>query len=85
MANHKSALKRARQNEKRRIRNRSGRSAVRKEVKQFESVAAGEGDAAALLPAMMSTLAGAAAKGYMPKRRAARKIARLSRRVHADG
>ncbi len=85
MANHKSALKRARQNEKRRIRNRAGRSAVKNDIKQFEAAAAGDADAAPLLPAVMSSIAGAAAKGYLPKRRAARKIARLSRRVHKDG
>lgn len=84
MANHKSALKRARQSEKRRVRNRSGRSAVRKHVKQFEEAAAGEGDAKAMLPSVMSAIARASSKGFMPKRRASRKIARLSRRLNAS-
>ncbi len=85
MANHKSALKRARQNEKRRIRNRAGRSAVKKQIKEFEAAVAGEGDASPQLPSIMSAIAGAAAKGYIPKGRAARKIARLSRSLNASG
>ena len=83
MANHKSALKRARQSEVRRVRNRAGRSAVKKQVKQFEA-AASEGQAAPLLAGVMSALARAGSKGFIPKRRAARKIARLSRRLNAE-
>lgn len=79
MANHKSALKRARQNEQRRVRNKAGRSALRTSVKKFET-ALEQGEAADL-PTAMSALAGAAAKGYIPKKRAARKIGRLAKRL----
>lgn len=76
MANHKSAVKRARQNEKRRERNRSGRAANRTAVKKFlAEVATGNAN----LPAIMAQLAGSGKKGIIPKKRAARKIARLSR------
>ena len=84
MANHKSALKRARQSEIRRVRNRAGRSAVKKQIKEFETAVAGEGVAAPLLPTVMSALARAGSKGFIPKRRAARKIARLSRRLATE-
>ena len=82
MANHKSALKRARQNENRRVRNRAGRSAMRAELKKFDTAAETDGNAAAaLLSHTVSTLAGAGKKGLIPKQRASRKIARLSKRV----
>ena len=48
MANHVSALKRARQNEKRRLRNRAGRAANRTIVRKFEAALA-EGKAADVL------------------------------------
>ena len=58
MANHVSALKRARQNEKRRTRNRAGRAANRTVVRKFEAALA-DGNAAALLPEAMAQLASA--------------------------
>ncbi len=82
MANHVQALKRANQNIKRRERNRAGRAANRTEVKKFQTaIEAGTG--AELLPALMAQLAGSAAKGTIPKKRASRKIARLSKRLAA--
>ena len=82
VANHVSALKRANQNNKRRDRNRAGRATNRTEVKKFlAAVEAGAG--AGALPVLMSQLAGSAAKGTIPKKRAARKIARLSKKLHA--
>ena len=78
MANHVSAEKRARQNEKARARNRAGRAANRQAIKKLQAaVAAGNG--AAEFPNTMAQLAGSAAKGVIPKKRAARKIGRLAK------
>ncbi|MEY3013948.1 MAG: ribosomal protein [Pseudomonadota bacterium] len=82
MANHKSALKRARQNEKRRLRNRAGRSAVRTTVKNLRTaIDAGSADNASLAGAM-EIVAGAGAKGVIPKKRASRMISRLAKAMH---
>ncbi len=82
MANHKSAIKRARQNEKRRIRNRSGRSTMKSVLTKFETTMDSDPAAAAsLLQETASELAIAAKKGLIPKQRASRKIARLSKRL----
>ena len=85
MANHKSAEKRMKQNEKRRISNISVKSLVKtrtKEVlKAFEEKdqeKAGE----ALIKAR-SVIAKAAAKGKLHKNNAARKISRLTRKVNS--
>lgn len=85
MANHPSAEKRAKQNEKRRDRNRAGRASNRTAVKKL-TAAIGEGlktGGAELLSATMAQLAGSAAKGTIPKKRASRKIGRLAKAVHA--
>lgn len=84
MANHVSALKRARQNEKRRLRNRAGRAANRTIVRKFEAALA-EGKAAEVLPEAMAQLAGSAAKGVIPKKRASRKIGRLAKAMAKQG
>ncbi len=81
MANHVSALKRAKQNEKARNRNRAGKAANRTAVKKF-LVAAEQGQGVAALPAVMSQLASSAAKGVIPKKRASRKIARLAKSLN---
>jgi small subunit ribosomal protein S20 len=81
VANHKSALKRARQNEKRRLRNKSGRATNRTAVRKFVGEIE-QGTAQAGLATIMSVLAGSAAKGFIPKKRAARKIGRLARAMH---
>ena len=84
MANHKSALKRARQNEIRRLRNKSLRTRTKNVIKEVRTVSAeGAADAAAqkLLKAQ-SVIDRAAKKGAIHKRTAARKISRLSRLVN---
>jgi len=78
VANHTSALKRAKQNEKTRERNRAGRAANRTAVRKFEA-AVDNGQGAAQLPVLMAQLAGSAAKGTIPKKRASRKIARMAK------
>ena len=81
MANHKSAIKRARQNEIRRIRNRSVRTRVKSVVKSVrQAVAENQTDTLeAQLKEAQSTIDNAAKKGVMHKRTAARKVARLTK------
>ena len=82
MANHKSALKRARQNEKRRMRNRAGRSVVRTTVKGLRNqIDQGSATGAALAKAM-EVVAGAGSGGIIPKKRASRQISRLAKAMH---
>ncbi len=84
MANHKSAEKRARQNVKRRERNRQSRSRIRSLEKDLrEAIDGGKAaEGAAQLPKVEGALRRAAARGLLPKRRASRKISRLAKRVH---
>ncbi len=80
MANHKSALKRARQNEKRNARNRAGRSTLRSAVKSFRnSVESDTPTPASELHSVMSVVAGAGSKGFITKQTASRTISRLSK------
>jgi len=78
LANHKSALKRARQNEERRLRNKAVKSRVKHAVKTVRTAAA-SGDAAEPLQQAQSTIDKAAKKGVIHRRAAARKISRLAR------
>jgi small subunit ribosomal protein S20 len=87
VAQHASALKRHRQSEKRRVRNKQLKTqlkhivrTVRASVDQKDQKAAADGLAGA-----SRALAKAASKGVIHRNAAARKIARLSRAVHALG
>ncbi|HME70728.1 MAG TPA: 30S ribosomal protein S20 [Myxococcota bacterium] len=84
MATHKSAEKRARQSEARRLRNRHMKTRVRSVVKEF--VVALEGGKAEgvqdKLRAAERALRKAASKGLIPKRRASRTVSRLAKRLH---
>jgi len=84
VANHKSAAKRARQDEKRRERNRGERSRVRSVVKGVREAAdAGDAETARQrLHEAERTLRKAASKGVIPKQRASRKVSRLARRLN---
>ena len=81
MANTKSAEKRARQNGIRRARNQSVRTQVKSVVKHARETFAGKDPAASqqALRAAMKTLSGAASKGVLHPRNAARRISRLAR------
>jgi len=81
LANHKSALKRAGQNEIHRQRNRSVKSRVKTMVKQVHQAVASEaGDSIANdLKAAQATIDKAVKKGVLHKRTGARKVARLAR------
>ena len=81
MANHKSALKRARQSEIRRMRNKSYRTRVNNVTKQVR-LAEGESSGETIttnLNLAKSVIDIAAKKGTIHKKTAARKISRLSK------
>ena len=80
MANIKSQIKRNRQNEKRRLRNRAVRSELRTQQKAAESAAGTENEAEALNEAI-KRIDKAAAKGVLHKNAAARRKSRLVARV----
>ncbi len=81
MANHKSAIKRARQNEIRRVRNKAVRTRIKKLTKNLRASAgqAGAEDTAAVLNRAKSVIDKAAKKRVIHKNTAARKVSRLSR------
>ena len=85
MANHKSALKRARQSETKRLRNKAAKTRVKSVVKDVRMAAADSANdqIANQLNAAKSTIDKAAKKGVIHKRTAARKISRLSKLVNA--
>jgi small subunit ribosomal protein S20 len=85
VANIRSAIKRARQNEKRRTRNATVRSAVRTSVRSARTALAGgqAGDARAAVAQTVQTLDKAVTKGVVHKNTAARKKSRLARQLNA--
>ena len=84
MANHKSAKKRALQNEVRRLRNRSVRTQIKSIVKTVRTAAEGEDktQGPVQLKLAQSAIDKAAKKGVYHRRAASRKIARLARLVN---
>ena len=87
MANHKSAIKRARQNEIRRLRNKAARTRIKKLTKGLRQSAeqSGSKDTAAMLNRTKSVIDKAAKKGVIHKNTAARKVSRLSRIANSAG
>ena len=83
LATHKSARKRIRQTEKRRVRNQAVRSKTRTVVKKFrQALAAGEIETAtARFRDAERALRKAASKGVLPKTRASRHVGRLARNL----
>ena len=80
MANHKSAQKRARQNERRRAHNRTIRSNYRTEIKKFLTLVE-EGkkeEATTALPLVQKLIDKACSKGVIKKNNASRKKSRLT-------
>ena len=87
MANSKSAIKRARQNEKRRVQHRVVRSKLRTMLNQFEE-ALTQGDQAAAEQAFRKAegeLMRAASKGVIPRERASRRTGRMASRLSKLG
>jgi small subunit ribosomal protein S20 len=85
VAQHASALKRHRQSEKRRLRNRGLKTQLRHVVRSVRASIEQKDpkDAAAALATASRALAKAASKGVIHRNAASRKIARLSRAVRA--
>lgn len=80
VANIKSQIKRNRQNEKRRLRNRAVRSELRTREKAVMAAAGGDGEAEALRQTI-KRIDKAVAKGVIHKNTAARKKSRLSAKL----
>ena len=84
MANHKSALKRNRQNEKRNERNRVGRTRIKNAIKSvlLEIDEKNKTEIQNTLKKASKIISKNAAKGVIHKRAASRKVASLARKVH---
>lgn len=84
MANHKSAIKRIRQTEKRTAVNRGNRSRVRTQIKKLRTALAGSDQAQTqeLLNPTISTIDKAVNKGILHKNTAARYKSRLTKHVN---
>ncbi len=80
MPTHKSAIKRMRQNERRRLINKAHRSNLRKSIKSFRDLEKGEASKGQI-PHIASTIDKAAQKGIIHHRKAARLKSRLSRKT----
>lgn len=82
---HRSAMKRARQSEKRRVRNQSRKTRVKRLVREVrQAVAAHNLEAAqTALQKAIPVISRVAGKGTIHWRTAARKISRLTRQVNA--
>ncbi len=85
MANHKSALKRIRQSERRRKRNQHIRTQMRTMVKHCrEALDSGDGVRATdAFKIAEREIRRAATRGVIPKKRADRSISRLAKRLSA--
>jgi small subunit ribosomal protein S20 len=83
MANIASQIKRNRQNEKRRLRNKAARSEMKTRARRaLEAAEAGNAvEARQLLRLAQSTIDGAVANKVMHRNTASRRMARLARRV----
>ena len=85
MANIKSQIKRNRQNEKRRLRNRNFRGAARTAVKDAHHAMTSGTDSQAAVMAAISALDKAAQKGAIHARNASRRKGRLMKQLRVSG
>jgi small subunit ribosomal protein S20 len=86
VANIKSQIKRNRQNERRRVRNKAARSEIKTRVMGAVAAAAGGSDSAAdALRAAVKKLDTAAAKGIIHKNQAANRKSRIMKRLARIG
>lgn len=85
MAHHKSAKKRIRQNENRRLRNRHIRTTLRSALKKLEQTVEQQNteEVKSLLDKTISIVDSAASKGVIHKNKAARHVSRIRRKVSA--
>jgi small subunit ribosomal protein S20 len=86
MANHASALKRQRQSEKRRQRNRGTKSAINTTVKKLlASLNEKDADTArGLYKESIARIDSAVTKGTLHRKTASRRISRLTKKVNAQ-
>ncbi len=82
MANHKSAIKRIAQSEKKRLRNRIVKTRVKNAVKKVNAAVNTGEETTLQLTAAQSLIDKAAKKGVIHKRTAARKISRLAASIN---
>jgi small subunit ribosomal protein S20 len=83
MANIKSQIKRNRQNEGRRVRNKAVRTELKTQAKKVRTAASGgQSEAAQLFRQAARDLDKAASRGAVHKRTAARRKSRLARQVN---
>lgn len=84
MANHKSAIKKAKQDLVRRARNRSGRSRLRTIIKRYRAgLAEGNSEISSQLTGLISLIDRSAKCGYIHRNAAARLKSRLSKQTNA--
>jgi small subunit ribosomal protein S20 len=85
MANHKSAIKKMRQDEVRRLRNKSYKTRVKNVIKSVEAAIKEQKREAAekALHEAISVIDQVASKGIIHKNNAARKKSRLTKKVNA--
>lgn len=85
MANHKSAIKRAKQSEARRLRNRSRKTRMKNVIKSLEeAIAANDRELAMTrLKEAASVIDKTASKGVIHKNHASRRLSRLSQKVNS--
>jgi len=86
MANHPSALKRMKQNQKRRLRNKSYRSRINTTIKNiFTALDDKENETARLhYRQALARLDSAVNKGIIHRKTASRRISRLTKKVEAN-
>ena len=84
MANHKSAIKRNRQNEKRSIRNRALRTQIKSQTKKVLTAVEEKNleEAQKSLKEASTVISKVASKGVLHSRTASRKISGLAKKVH---
>jgi len=80
-----SAIKKARQDEKRRMRGQSVRASIKTQTKKAESVISGRNkeEIGKTLKEAFSTISTAASKGIIHKNTASRKISKLAKKANA--
>ena len=83
MANHKSAIKRNKQSQARRLRNRTQKAALRTVIKKFNaSLGEGADSAKEVLSQAVPVIAKAASRGLIHQNAAARRISRLTKKLN---
>ncbi len=83
MANHKSAIKRAKQSQGRRLRNRSAKTTLKTLEKKLRAVKEAGENSDEILRKTQSALHKAAKKGIIHSKTASRKISRLFKFMNA--